>query len=73
MGKGRVLPGRNVRHVRSALFKTGITGTGNIKPPRKNLIRSSGLIKNVMAAAAIRRTAATVDGVRAIIAMKARS
>ena len=73
MGTDRISAGRTVFRGRSALFKTGITGTGNIKPTRKNRIRSSGLIKNAMGAAAIRRVAATVDGVRAIFAMKARS
>jgi hypothetical protein len=72
MGRDRVLPGRSVRRVRSALFKTGTTGTGNINPPQKNHIKSSGPIKNAMAAAAIRRIAATADVVNAIIAMKAR-
>ncbi len=73
MGTTRISPGRTVFRGRSALFKTGITGTGNIKSTRKNRIRSSGPIKNAMGAAAIRRVAATVDGVRAIFAMKARS
>jgi hypothetical protein len=72
MGTTRISRVRSGLRGRTALFRTGIIGTGNIKPTRKNLTRSTGLIKNAMAAAAIRRIAATVDGVREIIAMMAR-
>ena len=61
MGTARTSPGRSVLRGPSALCKTGITGTGNIKPTRKNLITSSGPIRNAMATAAIRRIAATVE------------
>ncbi|MGP0009583.1 MAG: AMIN domain-containing protein [Methylocella sp.] len=69
----RVSPGRSVARVRSALFRTGITGTANTKPTRKSLIRNSGPIKIAMAADVIRKTAAAVDAVPAITAMKRRS